>query len=259
MCDDTKGQVYPSAIPYTVPLPKQNNDQDHFDKLRDPTVMENIRLYLAYLKDAPPAVSFKGKTNTSVRLFLAGEGIPTYPGTLLRIFVAYHVSLGSTSTSALADLETLSRYVAAKRTKELQEARETPTMCDDTKGQVYPSVIPYTVPLPKQNNDHEHFDKLRDPIVMENVRLYLAYLKDAPPAVSFKGKTNTSVQLFLAGEGIPTYPGTLLRIFVAYHVSLGSTKTSALADLETLSRYVAAKRTKELQEARESHQKFYYS
>lgn len=134
-----------------------------------------------------------------------------------------------------------------------------PTMCDDTKGHVYPSAIPYTVPLPKQNNDHEHFDKLRDPTVMENVRLYLAYLKDAPPAVSFKGKTNTSVQLFLAGEGIPTYPGTLLRIFVAYHMSLGSTRTCALADLETLSRYVAAKRTKELQEARESHQKFYYS
>ncbi|KAL9708216.1 hypothetical protein quinque_011734 [Culex quinquefasciatus] len=128
-------------------------------------------------------------------------------------------------------------------------------MCDDTKGHVYPSAIPYTVPLPKQNNDHEHFDKLRDPTVMENVRLYLAYLKDAPPAVSFKGKTNTSVQLFLAGEGIPTYPGTLLRIFVAYHMSLGSTRTCALADLETLSRYVAAKRTKELQEARESHQK----
>ncbi|CAH2018937.1 unnamed protein product [Acanthoscelides obtectus] len=61
-------------------------------RLREPSLLESIRLYLAYLHDKSADVCIAGKTSASIRLRLATEGLPARREELLNLYKQFYLS-----------------------------------------------------------------------------------------------------------------------------------------------------------------------
>lgn len=99
--------------------------------------------------------------------------------------------------------------------------------------------------------------RLREIKVYDNLRLYLAYLKDQKPDVCIDGLTLTSMHVFFASNGLPTEPEHLMNIFMEYNSTIGISPKQTLTDLETYRKYVTTRRLQYLQHSRETANKFY--
>lgn len=99
--------------------------------------------------------------------------------------------------------------------------------------------------------------RLREIKVYDNLRLYLAYLKDQKPDVCIDGLTLTSMHVFFASNGLPTEPEHLMNIFMEYNSTIGISPKQTLTDLETYRKYVTTRRLQYLQHSREAANKFY--
>lgn len=98
---------------------------------------------------------------------------------------------------------------------------------------------------------------LGDPAVIDDVRLYLAFLKDQPSYVCYDGNTLANIKLRLVAHGLPISSELLLRIFISYHTSLGNSESEALNDLNAFRRHAVDKRMCQLQMVREGRRNFY--
>lgn len=93
-------------------------------RLRDPKIMSIVRLYLAYLHDKETSFCHEGMTNTSAKIHLASEGLPTSVGELRNIFVEVHQEYGVPEKAALDDLAAFGRHLSNQRIQHLQRIRE---------------------------------------------------------------------------------------------------------------------------------------
>ena len=93
-------------------------------RLRESKVYENIRLYLAYLNDQSTDTCIDGTTATSMKVFLASEGLPYDPGHLMDILKEFNSSIGISTKDTIDDLEAYRKHVTNKRLHHLQQARE---------------------------------------------------------------------------------------------------------------------------------------
>ena len=93
-------------------------------RLRESKVYENIRLYLAYLNDQSTDTCIDGTTATSMKVFLASEGLPYEPGHLMAILKEFNLSIGISTKDTIDDLEAYRKHVTNKRLQHLQQARE---------------------------------------------------------------------------------------------------------------------------------------
>lgn len=93
-------------------------------RLRDPSIMKIVRLYLAYMKDQQTTVCVEGMTPTSIKMLLASEGLPTNPDQLQRIFIEVYQEYGLQTSEALADLQSYRNFLSSQRTHRLQQLRE---------------------------------------------------------------------------------------------------------------------------------------
>ncbi|CAH2016260.1 unnamed protein product [Acanthoscelides obtectus] len=94
-------------------------------RLREPSLLESIRLYLAYLHDKSADVCIAGKTSASIRLRLATEGLPARREELLNLYKQFYLSYGLSEADADSDLYALRLQTQTERTAYLQRARET--------------------------------------------------------------------------------------------------------------------------------------
>lgn len=99
--------------------------------------------------------------------------------------------------------------------------------------------------------------RLRDPKIMDIVRMFLSYLHDQPATVCIRGTTKTSATAILASEGLPTDLQLLRQIFLEAHEDLGISRNDALADLQSHRTFLSSERTQHLQRSREAAYKFY--
>lgn len=93
-------------------------------RLREPAILSSLKLFLAYLHDQPASVCHEGYTNTSVKVFLASEGLPTDPEALRTIYYNYHALYGISPVEVDNDLSTYGSFVSAERRIHLQRQRE---------------------------------------------------------------------------------------------------------------------------------------
>lgn len=127
-----------------------------------------------------------------------------------------------------------------------------------------------TMPKPRQqplatDSPHSTVDdklaylktRLKDPKIMNLVRVYIAFLHNQPSAVCFDGMTSVSAKMMLGLDGFPVEVNDLKDLYIKLHEESGISKESVLADLETYRSYVATERIQRLQRARESTDKFY--
>ncbi|XP_058840737.1 homeobox protein Wariai-like [Topomyia yanbarensis] len=82
-------ELDPMRPPIVRLTPQSTNGDGRFLKarLREPKIMNIVRLYLTYMKDQQPSICVEGMTPTSIKMTLASEGLPTAPDYLLRIFI----------------------------------------------------------------------------------------------------------------------------------------------------------------------------
>ncbi|XP_062562482.1 uncharacterized protein LOC134225995 [Armigeres subalbatus] len=99
--------------------------------------------------------------------------------------------------------------------------------------------------------------RLRDPKIMDIVRMFLSYLYDQPPTVCIRATTKTSAPAMLASEGLPTDLQLLRQIFLNVHEDLGISRNDALADLQSHRSFLSSERTQQLHRTREAAYKFY--
>lgn len=99
--------------------------------------------------------------------------------------------------------------------------------------------------------------RLREPQVYQNLRLYLAFLKDQPMNYCLDGMTPTSMQAYLYSQGLPKSDEQLLSTLQEFHASIGISSTNTLADLEGYKQHMTSKKIQHLQQSRESANKFY--
>lgn len=99
--------------------------------------------------------------------------------------------------------------------------------------------------------------RLKDPKIMNMVRVYIAFLHNQPSAVCFDGMTSVSAKMMLGLEGFPVEVNDLKELYIKLYEESEISKESVLADLETYRSYVATERIQRLQRARESTDKFY--
>lgn len=107
-------------------------------------------------------------------------------------------------------------------------------------------------------HDRTHFEtRLKDPKILNTVRMYLAFLHNQPSSVCYDGLTNTSAKILLALEGFPTDVNELRQMYTEIYETNGMSKESVLADLSTYRSFIATERIQRMQRARESSDKFY--
>lgn len=73
-------------------------------RLRDDKILSAIRLYLSYLYDKKPDVCINGNTCTSIKVFLASEGLPTELNSLQKLYHDFHRELGLSVSEVNKDL-----------------------------------------------------------------------------------------------------------------------------------------------------------
>ena len=94
----------------TPPIVRLSRDSDAANgryvlaRLRDPSILKALRLFLAYLHDQPSSVCFEGHTNTSIKLTLASEGLPSDLDSLRKLYYRFHNAYGIGSDEVEADL-----------------------------------------------------------------------------------------------------------------------------------------------------------
>lgn len=99
--------------------------------------------------------------------------------------------------------------------------------------------------------------RLRDPHLYQNLRLYLAFLKDQPLTFCLDGHTSSSMQAYLYSEGLPKSDEHLLRTLLEFNSAIGISQTKTFADLEALKKHMSSKKIQHLQQTRESANKFF--
>lgn len=102
-----------------------NNTESLYDlsRLREKSVYENVRLYLAYLHDNPSAC-INGKTKMNVSVLILAEGLPNSLNELRNLFFKFHESLGMSQKDVLEELATYRSHIRSERTSYLQKIRE---------------------------------------------------------------------------------------------------------------------------------------
>lgn len=93
-------------------------------RLRDPKIMYAVRLYLEYLHDKEPSFCYDGMTNTSIKINLASEGLPTSVNELRKIFFEVHEEYGISQQAASEDLNSYRHHLTNQRIQHLQRMRE---------------------------------------------------------------------------------------------------------------------------------------
>uniref|UniRef100_A0A6P7FZ42 Uncharacterized protein LOC114335712 n=1 Tax=Diabrotica virgifera virgifera TaxID=50390 RepID=A0A6P7FZ42_DIAVI len=73
-------------------------------RLREPDILKAIKLHLAFLHDQPASVFCDGYTNTSVKLFLASEGLPTKTEELRKTLLEFNDAYGIGPAEVEADI-----------------------------------------------------------------------------------------------------------------------------------------------------------
>lgn len=100
--------------------------------------------------------------------------------------------------------------------------------------------------------------RLREPHVYQNIRLYLAFLKDQPlDYCTPDGMTLTSMKAYLHSQGLPKSDDQLLSILKEFHSAIGLPETHTLADLEAFRKHMSSRKIQQLQKLREDHNKFF--
>lgn len=116
--------------PMTPPIVRLSRDSDVANgryllaRLRDPSILKALRLYLAYLHNQPSSVCFEGHTNTSIKLILASEGLPSDVDSLRELYYRFHNAYGIGSAEVEADLSAFRSFFSSERLQHLQRARE---------------------------------------------------------------------------------------------------------------------------------------
>ncbi|XP_055387204.1 uncharacterized protein LOC129615845 [Condylostylus longicornis] len=72
---------------------------------REPSVLNNVRLFLAYMHDQDNNICMEGKTKTYLKVSIRQEGLPNNYKDLLELFLKYYNSEGISTKDAKADLE----------------------------------------------------------------------------------------------------------------------------------------------------------
>lgn len=116
--------------PMTPPIVRLSQDSDAVNgryvlaRLRDPSILKSLRLFLAYLHDQPSSVCFEGHTSTSIKLMLASEGLPSDLDSLRKLYYRFHNAYGIGSTEVDADLSAFRSFFSAESLLRLQKIRE---------------------------------------------------------------------------------------------------------------------------------------
>lgn len=119
--------------PLTPPVVRMTQNSDEASgryllaRLRDPSILKPIRLFLAYLHDQPSSVCFEGYTNTSIKLYMASEGLPSDADSLRRIYYRFHNVYGIDSAEVDADLSAFRSFFSTEKLQQLQRIRESHT------------------------------------------------------------------------------------------------------------------------------------
>lgn len=120
----------PNIDPMTPPIVRMTRDSDAADgryllaRLRDPSILKALRLYLAYLHDQPSNVCFEGYTTTSIKLALASEGLPSDVDSLRKLYYRFHNAYGIGLAEVEADLSAFRSFFSSEKIQQLQKTRE---------------------------------------------------------------------------------------------------------------------------------------
>nr|CAI5832223.1 unnamed protein product [Callosobruchus analis] len=93
-------------------------------RLREPSLLEAIILYLAYLHHKRTDVWIDGKTSASIRLRLTTEGLPSKREELLKLYKQFFAAYELTEADVKADLSVLRAQTHTHRMAYLYTARE---------------------------------------------------------------------------------------------------------------------------------------
>lgn len=93
-------------------------------RLREPSILKALRLFLAYLHDQPSSVCFEGHTGTSIKLMLTSEGLPSDLDSLRKLYYRFHDAYGIGSTEVDADLSAFRSFFSSEKLLHLQRIRE---------------------------------------------------------------------------------------------------------------------------------------
>uniref|UniRef100_A0A6P7F4W4 Uncharacterized protein LOC114326528 n=1 Tax=Diabrotica virgifera virgifera TaxID=50390 RepID=A0A6P7F4W4_DIAVI len=93
-------------------------------RLRDPGILNPLRLFLAYLHDQPPSTCYDGHTNTTIKLMLASEGLPTDVDSLRKLYHRVHEAYGISTAEVEADLSDFGTFFSTETRLRLQKIRE---------------------------------------------------------------------------------------------------------------------------------------
>lgn len=124
-----EGEVL-SLDPMTPPIVRLSRESDTANgryllaRLRDPSILKAVRLFLAYLHDQPPSACFEGHTNTSIKLALASEGLPCDMDSLRKLFYRFHDAYGIGVAEVEADLSAFRTFFSSEKLFHLQKSRE---------------------------------------------------------------------------------------------------------------------------------------
>lgn len=107
------------------------------------------------------------------------------------------------------------------------------------------------------DNDRYLLARLRDPLILKPLRLFLAYLHDQPASTCMEGHTNTSIKLMLASEGLPSDVDSLRKLYYRFHNAYGIGPAEVEADLTSFGSYFRSENLLRLQKVRESHNNYF--
>ena len=113
--------------PSLVRLSRNSDAADNrclLDRLKDPSILKPLRLFLSYLHDQPSSVCFEGHTNTSIRLALSSEGLPGDVNALRKLYYRYHDAYGIGPAEVEADLSAFRSFFSSEKLLRLQKVRE---------------------------------------------------------------------------------------------------------------------------------------
>ncbi|XP_050303060.1 uncharacterized protein LOC126740914 [Anthonomus grandis grandis] len=107
----------------------QNSDAESgrylLSRLKDPSILRALRLYLSYLHDQPSNVCFEGHTTTSIKLMLASEGLPIDLGSLRNLmYIRFHDVYGIGAAEVEDDLSAFWSFFSSEKLVRLQKIRE---------------------------------------------------------------------------------------------------------------------------------------
>nr|CAI5847098.1 unnamed protein product [Callosobruchus analis] len=130
-------------FPPVVKLTKASGPASRYQlgRLREPSLLEAFRLYLAYLHDKPTDVCIDGKTSASIRLRLTTEGLPSKRAKLLELYKQFYAAYGLSEADAEADLSALRAQTSTNRMAYLQTARA----CGLKAAQAAPVMAPHKI------------------------------------------------------------------------------------------------------------------